>query len=459
MEMKDENKEFKAYFENFTPDADTTERMYKTVTARGTIKKTGSRRMWKLLLAAALSMTLAVFTVFAASPAVRKYFFPGVGIVEVPADTEEEAEPLYLVMGSTNTRRETFRCSFGYWHDGTLRIWLRQYSDTGTITLAQLIGEEAAANDSAVLYRLANNEYCLSLSGITAAEAKEGIRLEGLAIPFDRTPREYSAFTAENNGLRLTLIPLTETRSTFAYFLEYTDGRPGKLSLTNTMYNMANYHIQADITLVTNQGVRHPLKNYSIDGIHILTTGSTVYGIGVQVLCDKLFIEASFEETEEGALLQVPVPEKGEVLDLQMDFTFPDGTKGRLAKIGRNVSMVDFIPNIPELDYISYMTEFISENGFSCEYKLLYSSAFRDKQNLLFREYCQTLEEVPDEWKHFGWYSFQPRLGNASVPGDGYVTSYMDTGDDTVEFALTGYRAMLPGDWNFDLAVQPPEAE
>ena len=95
----------------------------------------------------------------------------------------------------------------------------------------------------------------------------------------------------ENDGIRLTLIPMTQDNATFGYFLEYTDGRPGTLKLSNGLtLQPSAYDYYSKIQLQTDTGELYDLIHYGSDGINLLTTDREVRGIGTKILGEELFL-------------------------------------------------------------------------------------------------------------------------------------------------------------------------
>ena len=117
--MKNENDMIRGLFDDCLPDNEQIARMEQKIRcAHEEQKKMRSHGKMRLLpiLAAALIMTVGISAI-ASAPAVKRYFFPGVGVVEI--DGTVDTPPLYMLADQDCDSGTDFHCLYGYWYDNT----------------------------------------------------------------------------------------------------------------------------------------------------------------------------------------------------------------------------------------------------------------------------------------------------------------------------------------------------
>ena len=81
--MKNEKDTFRALFEEISLDGEDAARMEQQILKAAELPRKNVRRTRPGMLAAAVLVLTLCLTAISAAPAVRKHFFPGVGVVEV----------------------------------------------------------------------------------------------------------------------------------------------------------------------------------------------------------------------------------------------------------------------------------------------------------------------------------------------------------------------------------------
>lgn len=121
--MKNEKDTIRALFEDITLSDEEITRMEQQILHPAEKTRKYRRKLRLGPLAAAILVMVLSLTAISAAPAIRKYFFPGVGVVEVTG--EEEAAPLYMMLDTAEHPVGNYELLAGYWHNGTAKAWIR----------------------------------------------------------------------------------------------------------------------------------------------------------------------------------------------------------------------------------------------------------------------------------------------------------------------------------------------
>lgn len=219
------HRDMKQLFDTLSPDQDQLNKMKANIRERA-VPRRNARLHLTPIIAAILILTASI-TAVSASPALRQWFFPGIGVVDVEGDA---AEPLYMILDNTSGDNTRYTTAYGFWLEGTVQFWIKstvRYDEMDAHKLLpypnaelSLIEVTQAAGDNTML-----GMYQIKIPNITSEQAAEGILFDGKTVKFSGMPAQYRQYTTEQCGMRLTLIPLTEDLTTFAIELEYADGR------------------------------------------------------------------------------------------------------------------------------------------------------------------------------------------------------------------------------------------
>jgi len=376
-----------------------------------------------------------------------------------PADTEETPVlqdtyevPHYLIADPEETRREAFTCPFGYWNDDTAYFWI----ESETVYNASALAEDTPGTVKSTAMRICfldstRINYLVTVPDITEEEAKAGIVFAGETIRFVPLPEENISYVNEFSGMRITLTPLNEDFSVFGYKLHRIGYHDAKYTIVDKLvyqYPTYNVPISKSMFLVTETARTYPLTNFTSEGVQLLGTERVPNAKGTAIRGSNMLINAKFEESE-GALLSVPLPAEGTVTSEPMDFTFPDGMKGRIVSVGYNALPEGLTAYWGENEYpmgfLSMKWEFLEQDGIYCEYGFDYSHEYlthADKE-------LEKLTEGKYSMDRIGRYAYHT-IGTPPGLRQFYAKTmpYFPTGESTVELTLR-YRIILNGNWGF----------
>jgi len=391
------------------------------------------------------------------SGATREYYVPEQGVVSADSrsipylllDTEAAGEGMY-----------------GYWRNETAQFWVETQKNYDAGSPEDLL--DGRAGEVMMVYvhwdSIADANtytYHVTVPELSAEEAMEGITFDGDTVRFAGMPVQYQPYVKEENGLRLTLIPLAEDLTTFAAELDYTDGRAEALTL-HTAYKYeqpAEDRVVSPMYLRDAEGNLYPLARISHSNIYTLE--ETPAAPITAFVSEMLEFSA---ETEEYTAVTVPVPAEGEILETDISFTFPDGvTEGKILTVGRSTPVYEVsteehpystytaeaLADEYPMGYLTVVTEAAEQDGIRYWYDLTYGDTYRDfLQPYLVEESRMPGDPTP----------MDPMVPKYSVGRwlDEYrilrTDHYIADGEDTVELRTIGYRASAPGDWTIEFS-------
>ncbi|MBQ8577894.1 MAG: hypothetical protein IJ449_08065 [Clostridia bacterium] len=451
MNHHQENETVRAFLETLSPDKEQLSRMetavFSPVSGAARTSKTPKLRPKKLLplVAALLTLTVGV-TAVTAAPAIRKYFFPGVGVVSV--DETADTAPLYMMPQTGVPDGADFTVLFGYWHDGAAELWITsrtQYealpaeelfasADTvGELTLTQVSGRAENALQT----------YCIRWPSVTWEDALAGLSFAGTEICFRRVPSEYHPYTVENGTLSLTLIPLTEDLTTFAAELSYTDDTDNPLCLEDSS---ALYENRTPVmTLVDRDGNAYPLRAYGDSGIFSLTEtpAAPITGFHAEVL---IFAEEFTEETT----VCLSLPTDGTAETVYQTVTYPDGmAHGMIEAVGYNhptdpADNADTLQAEFPMGYVSFSVRALEQNGILYWSPMTYTAEYE----AFLSDYTVMEEKSPYDTTAPDPMAPKTQISYAASGDTVYITMHhIPNGTGSVSLAAYCYTAVAPGSW------------
>lgn len=441
--MKNENEQIRGLFEVLSPDTEQLERMEKRIT--GGSKTASHRRIKPAVLIAAVLMIAAGVTAVSASPALQRYFFPDAGVVEL----EENAEPLYLMLDT----EAGSRLKYGYWYNGAAQFWIesqQRYEEADTeILMPDAVGEvELLSVMSGSIGGKLLQQYRVTVSDISAEDAMNGFTFDGSSVHFSQLPSQYHPYTMENSCIRLTLIPLTEDLTTFAAEAEYTDGR-GEIELSDHyVYYMDDYTAvnAPPMILITEDGHEYALSEIGEDNIFTLEDKPSSRIIGFR--SDALSLASC---TSDNVTVTVELPSDGDAAVTELEFTFPDQSKGRIYAVGYNdpivdTQMIDRSTEFP-MGYLSVITDVVEQDGIRYWYSVRYTEEFEEHMSQYYENSVQSPYDLAD---------IPPMSPKTRVSSDGlndqmhYTFHYIPDGAPTVDLVIDRYTALADGKWHID---------
>jgi len=423
-------------FETLSPDSREIDRIERAVLKRE--KPHTVRRLRPVPVAALLIMLLIVTAAAASAPSVIRYFFPGVGIVEVPEG--EDTPPLYMILDS-EADTGLFDLLYGYWYGDTVEVYFRspvRYEERETAGELLQIGVKVTPEGYIQTYRL-------TFSDVTHEEAAAGIDFDGKLLRFNRMPAEYCPYIVEDTGLRLTMIPLTEDLTVFAMAVEYLDGRGGLELLASRPFS----NLAADPTmyLIDEKGTAYPMIRYYNSQIFTVQEIPSAPVAGFR--SDMLAFRRDFGTDTPGTSVIIPLPGEGDAANVNIPFTFPDGvTMGKITAVGCNngIEYEENSRNFP-MGSLTVVTEAAEQNGIRYWYHLHYGESYHKfLEQYLVYESRSSYDMSPLD-------SMAPRiLLGRTVAGNGMIKTehYVPDGKKTVELIADSYAAEAPGSWNIE---------
>lgn len=460
--MMNEKDTIRALFDSCSPTEEQIRRMEQEVFSEQTAaRKTFGRKLRMMpAIAAVLMITAAITTIATSLPAIKQYFFPGVGVVEV--DSMEETAPIYMMVDQSCDEGTDFTCLYGVWHDNTASINIvteeTRYDQLPADTLFGTVSAELevfsprplSTPDQTITWQ---NRYIITYTDVTWEEAAAGLPLGSHTIPFTRMPAEYRTYAIEDKGLRLELIPLTDDLTTFAINVDYLDGR-GDICLwlgSNDKRLNAYDPLQPQesyLRLIDAEGNLYSLWRQR-GGIHSISEKPKAEIVGFRA--EYLSFYNDFEARGESYLFDIPMLADGESVDVNHDFVFCDGvTPGRILSVGYNTKKT-----AGELDrklyfpmgYRSVFVEGVEKDGIWYWCRPEHSA-----------EYDAYLEQflVEDTRDPYEMTKMDPMVGIHMVDYDGpentveHIEHYIPNGSDTITISVDGVNGVAWGDWNID---------
>ncbi len=444
--MKNEKEQIRNLFETLSPDKEQLAKMENVIISGNIVSK--RRRVRPAALIAAVVMIAAGVTAVSASPALRRYFFPDTGVVELA----EDADPLYLMLDMEDQDHMDFRCQYGYWYDGSAQFWIEsqtRYEEiTGDTLMPETVGtvellRVTKKNDGELL-----QEYRITIPDISAEDAMKGFAFDGNTIRYGRVPAQYHPYTAEDNGICLTLIPLTEDMTAFAAEAEYAASGV-KVNLTDHYTYYMDGHAAVNsppsMVLVTENGREYPLSAIGTSGVFSLAEKPSSPISGFR--SDALTFTSS---TDKKVVVTVEMPEEGEAAVLDLEFTFPDmAAKGRIHAVGCSNPITDteFIDRETEfpMGFLSVITDIVDQSGIRYWYGVQYTEEFEEYMSQFYENVVKT---PYDYLKPILPMAPKTRISTELEGQMHYTFHYVPDGSETVDLVIDGYLALAEGCWD-----------
>ena len=450
--MKNEKEQFRNLFGALSPDAEQLERMEKCIVQENNTQK--RHRIRPAALIAAVVLIGAGITAVSAAPALSRYFFPDAGVVEL----DYEAEPLYLMLDADTGTDADFRIQYGYWYDSTAQFWIEsqiRYEETDAgILMPDAAGSVElllVANDSDGELR---QQYRITVEDVSAEDAMNGVVFAGRTVQFNQVPAQYHPYIAENNGIRLTLIPLTQDMTAFAAEAEYVNGK-GKVNLSDHYsYYMDSYAAvnAPSMVLVSEDSCEYVLSEIGDSDIFVLEEKPSSPITGFR--SDALTFTSGASDS---VTVSVEVPADGEASVLDLEFLFPDqAASGRIHAVGHNnpISDTEIIDRETEfpMGYLSVITDVTDRNGIRYWYSVHYTEEFE----IHMSHYYENVVKSPYDRV----IPVAPMSPKTRVSLDGlenqmhYTFHYISDRSDTVELVVDGYTALTQESWKIDFTAE-----
>lgn len=391
----------------------------------------------KAILAAAMAAVLAIAGISAA-PALRQFFFPGVGV----AETEAGDAPLYMIVNTEEDAGADYEILYGYWYDGKAAVQISsatKYEEKDPAALfdtadAVLTHQEVTAAPSGMI-----QEYRIEITELPYENMLNGIRFGKTTIRFDRMPAEYQPYTKTAGNLQLTLIPMSIDYTVFSAELCYTD-REETLALMDDADTCG--YLAPVMSVEDAEGRTYPLVQNA--GELFFHTEETPEAAIVGFRAEELLYTC-----EEDTVVTVCVPERGTNQTVSQSFTYADGAPGRIDAVGYDET-VDSVSMDKENDYplgyLAVVTEAVEKDG------ILYWSFphYTDAYSHFLEDYLVMEPHSPYDGTPLNPLAPGMTLGRIDNEPYGFFAShYVPDGSDTVELAMR-YTAAAPGDWNID---------
>ena len=434
-------KDMKQLFGTLSPDEKQLDRIKANISKRVAPRR--SARLRPITVIAAMLILIMGITAVSASPALKQWFFPGIGVIEV----EDDTEPLYMMLDKTSGDNDRYTTTYGFWLEGTVQFWIESTVRYDEMDVGELMPYSNAQMtllgvSKPTAFSAMTGFYSIKIPDIKSEQAAEGILLDGNIVKFSGMPSRYRQYTTEQCGMRLTMIPLTEDLTTFAVELEYADGR-GSVTPTNKFeFTTADVESAPSFSVVDKNGKVYALQQ--IYNTNIFTTGSTPSAEIVRFKSDCVTFSSIFVETP--VIVTIEVPKAGEAATLACGFTFPDGvTEGMITAVGYNnpiekhynMALEKYFPQ----GYLSIITSNYEQNGIKYWYDINYSADYKD-----FIE----PHLVPESQSPYD-QTFEPMASRTliRVIDEGLHLSlhYIDDGSGAFDVAITDYSAQAFGDW------------
>lgn len=402
----------------------------------------------KILALAAAAALCAATIVFAAVPAVKTYFVPHLGVVEVPETREEEKQPIpYMLLKAQTGAVSGSEYRVGYLYGDTAVVYVniptseeyrterKKYTGKapGEMDLkayaALIDGEKARIaeleSDSLELkwYRTYADyhEYRLTFRNLDAGAASEGIFFLGDTIHFTAAGIEYTPMAREHHGVTFTLIPLSEDYTIFTYTLEVDERVGNAVHLDYDERSIAAGY-SPFFTFIDADGHRFSAK---MQGDLIYLEEKPCEAPIVQLFAKRLKVRISVGET----IVSLPMPAAGETSQVTVETPYTKGwgtdTMTVSVKNGANEPDSSF-PN----GYIRMWTN----AAVSAEEEIRYTAVPFSAGKL-----SDLLDELQ---KREGSFRVRASDNARSVP-------YVDGIGDTVEVRFSTLFATYTCDWSF----------
>lgn len=406
----------------------------------------------KAIIAAAMVAVLTV-TGISAAPAIREFFFPGVGVVEM----ESENEPLYMIVNTDEDVGADYEILYGYWYNGKATVQIKSATRYEELEPAALFDTEDAVLtletvDFTYDFDLEQNaasvqEYRIVFNSLPYDEIGDGIRFGDTVLHFDRMPIDYQPYIKEDKGLRLTLIPMTLDYTVFAAEISYTNREEALTLQTRSDYLSPQYGYA--MYLVDSAGITYPLIK-DRDSIFYRIEDTPLAPV-VGFRAEHLIFCRDFAADGQKTIVTIPLPEQGEAAVLDQQFIFPDGIIGSVHAVGYDNAITEghYIDKETEfpLGYLSVITEAVEQNGIRYWCELFYTDEYYE----YLSRFTAMEERNPYELSHLTPLSPKHRISLIGSENMVHHTEhYVSDGMDTVDLVADYYIGIAPGDWNID---------
>lgn len=469
--MMNEKDTIRSLFDGCSPDEEQVHRMEREILAT---HRNGRKSVKKLRLmpaiAAVLMITVGITAIASAVPAIKRNFFPGVGLVEV--DSMEETAPLYMMADQNCDEGTDFTCMYGVWYDNTAFIEIMtetRYDEMPAETLfgdiqaeMEIFSPKFVSSDKNGITWLST--YIINYTDVTWEKAAAGLPLGAYTIPFTRMPAEYQTYAVEDKGLHLELIPLTDDLTTFAMSISYLDER-GEISIMAGSYdprlksaNRENQTRDSYMKLIDADGNLYPLVRRRDNGeyIHIFSISEQPKAEIVGFRAEYLSFSNDFKLRGESYLFEVPMLADGESVDVNHDFVFCDGvTPGRILSVGYNTKLTGGQINRKmyfSMGYRSVLTEAVEKDGiwYWCrpEHTAEYDAYLEQFLIEDTRDPYEMTQLDPMGWIHMVNYDGPENTIE-------HMEHYISDGSDTITVAVASVNGIAWGDWNIDFDRDP----
>lgn len=426
------HRNMKHLFDTLSPDQNQLNKMKANIRERAVPRR--NVRLHPIPIIAAILILTAGITAVSASPALRQWFFPGIGVVNVEDGT---AEPLYMMLDNTSGDNARYTTAYGFWLEGTVQFWIKSTVRYDEMDTHELIPYPDAELSLIEVTQVATNStmcgmYQIKIPNISSKQATEGIVFDGKAVKFSGMPAQYRKYTTEQCGMRLTLIPLTDDLTTFAVELEYADGR-------GSVTPVGNFYV------VDRNEKFFQLKR--IGKTNIFTADITPSAEIVRFVSKSITFSSFFPDTP--VVVPIELPQPGKVVTLNQEFTVPDGvTQGMITAVGYNNPMGAYDKetleqNFPQ-GYLLFSTSTREQNGIKYEYNINYSTEYYAflEPHLVIESRSPYDGELPFE-------PMAPRIMMRTAGDEAYTCfHYLPDGSDTFDAVINYYSAQASGDWN-----------
>lgn len=408
----------------------------------------------KAILAAVMVVILSVTGISAVS-SIRKFFFPGVGVVEM----EAVDEPMYMILDPEAEAGADYEILYGYWYDGKATVQIQSMTPYEKLDLASLFDiEDASLTLEGVNFTydfheeeniVSGQEYRIVLDSLPYTEIQNGIRFGNTILHFDHMPVDYHPYIKEDNGLRLTLIPMTLDYTLFSAEIAYTD-REGSLTLQTKSHYLSGQNASA-MYLIDADGKMYPLQQDKNSIFYRIEESPSAPIVGFRA--EQLIFNQDFTKNNQETLVTVPLPAQGEAAVINQQFSFPDGVVGNIYAVGYDNAIleeqhIDKESEFP-LGYLSVITEAVEQNGIRYWFELFYTDEYTAYLNQF------TMEEVRDPYSVSPMTPLSPKFRISMIGLENMVhhtEHYVSDGQDSVVLRADSYTGIAAGEWDIDFS-------
>lgn len=406
----------------------------------------------KAILAAAMVLILSVTGISAAS-SIRKFFFPGAGVVEM----ESTDEPLYMILDTEAETGADYEILFGYWYNGKATVHIQSITHYENLDPTSLFDAEYASltleeihftyDSNTAENIVSGQEYRIVLDSLPYTEIQKGIRFGNTVLHFDSMPVDYHPYIKEENGLRLTLVPMTLDYTMFAAEVAYTN-KEGALTLQTKSHYLPNKN-ESTMYLIDADGKMYPLQQDKNSIFYRIDESPSAPIVGFRA--EQLIFSRDFTINNQEPIITLSLPAQGEAVVINQQFTFPDGIVGNIHAVGYDNAILEeqYIDKESEfpLGYLSVITEAVEQNGIRYWFELFYTDEYTAYLNQF------TVEEVRDPYSVSPMAPLSPKFRISLIGLENMVhhtEHYVPNGQNTIDMKADSYTGIASGEWNID---------